>query len=177
MRAKSLLADRVHAARLEQSRFASTVRPLPVALPTPSPWSSAVPISRPQRRGRAAVLGGVVALVLAGVVGSSLGPAPAAMTAGDAPVSPRASPFLASQSPTVSNSPAPSPTPSPLVASSSPSSPAPLPGRRYIVREGDRLRAIARRFETTVEAILVANDLRHRRPRLVPGQALDIPAP
>lgn len=177
MRAQSLLSDHVHAAQVERSRFAAMVRPLPLALPTRSPRSVVGPISRPQRRRRAAAVGGVVAVMVAGVVGSSVWPAPTTMTAGDAPVTARATLSLASHSPGSSNAPARSPTPSPFVASPPPSSPAPVPGRRYIVREGDRLRAIARRFETTVEAILVANDLRGRRPRLVPGQTLDIPAP
>ena len=55
-------------------------------------------------------------------------------------------------------------------------SPTPAAGRRYVVREGDTLSAIAARFGVTEEAIIRANDLSNPD-RLLVGQELVIPAP
>jgi LysM repeat protein len=50
-------------------------------------------------------------------------------------------------------------SPSPQAAPASPS-PSPSPeGETYVVESGDTLSAIAQRFDTTVEAIVDANDL------------------
>jgi peptidoglycan/xylan/chitin deacetylase (PgdA/CDA1 family) len=64
----------------------------------------------------------------------------------------------------VSPSPEPSPTPPPTV----------VPGVRYVVRPGDTLTDIARRFGTTVEAIVEANSLADRD-EIVVGQVIFIP--
>lgn len=184
-RAASLSADHIRAERLESSRFGSIVRPLPLTV-SPSPGAisassgpSADLLKAMRRRPRAALAGGALALVVVGVIGYSSWPAPAAMTAGDASVSPRAAASLVSRIPSTATPPvptrrAPSATP---VATRAPVSPVIPPESRYVVREGDRLRAIARRFETTVPAIIAANDLQDRPPRIVPGQTLIIPSP
>ncbi len=184
-RAASLSADHIRAERLESSRFGSIVRPLPLTV-SPSPGAisassgpSADLLKAMRRRPRAALAGGALALVVVGVIGYSSRPAPAAMTAGDASVSPRAAASLVSQIPSTATPPvptrrAPSATP---VATRAPVSPVIPAESRYVVREGDRLRAIARRFETTVPVIIAANDLQDRPPRIVPGQTLIIPSP
>ncbi len=187
-RAASLSADHIRAERLEASRFGSIVRPLPLAV---SPARALSASSRPsadllrpmRRRPRAALAGGAIALVVVGVIGNSLWPAPAAMTAGDAPApfrasaSPRASASLDTQVPSTAPPSTPTRTaPAAPVATPPPASPVLPAGRRYVVMEGDRLRAIARRFETTVSAIIAANDLNDRPPRIAPGQTLIIPS-
>lgn len=45
----------------------------------------------------------------------------------------------------------------------------------YVVQRGDTLAAIARRFDTTVEAIVEANNLAGAGELIFPGQILRIP--
>lgn len=65
----------------------------------------------------------------------------------------------------------PAATPSPTPVSTP--TPAPTP-RTYVVEAGDNLTQIARRFDTTVDALVEANDIED--PDLIhPGQELTIP--
>lgn len=64
------------------------------------------------------------------------------------------------------------PTPTP---SGTPPTPIPLIGRIYTVVEGDTLGSIARKFDTTVQAVMNANGLTSTFLRI--GQQLRIPAP
>lgn len=177
-RAHSLSTDHIRPERLEASRFGAAVRPLPVALAVGSLRSVPGSAARLRRRPRTALAGGIAAVVMAGVLALSIWPAPAPLTAGDPTSRPRATPTLRGSSPAGGSPSAPSTT-APATPGATPPSPSPAPpgGRRYVVREGDRLRAIARRFGSTVQAIVEANGLEGRRPRIAPGQTLIIPEP
>lgn len=62
----------------------------------------------------------------------------------------------------------------PVVITTVPNQAAPSSGRTYTVMQGDTLSTIAPRFNTTVQAIMVANNLTN--PNLIyPGQVLIIP--
>ena len=70
----------------------------------------------------------------------------------------------------------PMPCPAPCPPPCPPPCPAPEPPSHcvYVVRSGDTVYKIARRFGTTMQAIILANDLRN--PDLIyPGQILFIP--
>ena len=62
----------------------------------------------------------------------------------------------------------------PVVITTVPNQAGPTSGRTYTVMQGDTLSTIAPRFNTTVQAIMVANNITN--PNLIyPGQVLNIP--
>jgi len=93
--------------------------------------------------------------------------------------------LLATATPTPTATLPPSLTPSPVPATSTPSVPSPTPTPEgptstptpftYVVVEGDTLFSIAQQFTTTVDAIIIANNLVGTN--LSIGQTLVIPAP
>lgn len=174
-RRESLAADHIRPEKLRESRFGAVVAPLPIALSTGRPVVSSLRLRRSPRGPTAAV----IAAVVIGVIAFSSLPRPAGIVGGVLPPSPRPSASAAASVEPATPSPAvPSATPrvSP-VASPTTSVSLPPGARNYVVREGDRLRRIAQRFDTTVAAIIAANQLEDRRPRIVVGQTLVIPAP
>lgn len=175
-RGESLTGDHIRQEQLESSRFGPIVQPLPIAVSTTPLTGPTVMLRQRPRVGAAAA---IVAVVLVAALGFSFSPGPAAMVGGEVPSTARATASTtASPTPSPSSSPGPSPTTRPTAAASPTAVPSlPVGARRYVVREGDRLGRIARRFETTPEAIIAANQLADRRPRIVPGQTLIIPAP
>lgn len=95
----------------------------------------------------------------------------AAAPAGQAPAgaAPAVSPTAGAAAPAATTAPAP-PTPA------TQASPTPRPGQReHIVASGDTLFAIASRYNTTIDAIVAANNLASRTVTLNIGQRLVIP--
>jgi LysM repeat protein len=174
VRAESLAADRIRPEQIRESRFGAVVAPLPIAVSTVRSAVTALRLRRSPRGMTAAV----IVLVVIGVIGFSLVPRQAGFIGGVLPSSPRPTASVAASidlsTPSQAAPSAPprvSPVTSPTVASLPPGA------REYVVREGDRLRRIAQRFDTTAAAIIAANRLEDRRPRIVTGQTLIIPAP
>jgi len=65
--------------------------------------------------------------------------------------------------------------PMPMPAPSPAPEPTPVPAHEvYVVRSGDSVYKIAQRYGTTMQAIILANDL-HNPDRIYPGQILYIP--
>ena len=136
-------------------------------------WRNLTPGGRSRPSRRALLVGGVGAAAaltvavssIAGVLGGGASPSPSPST------QPTPSPGAgASTAPTAS--PAPPASLSPSLTPTAPASVAATP-ISYVVQSGDTLGAIATRFGTTVNAIMVANGL--TTDVITPGQVLAIP--
>jgi LysM repeat protein len=186
-RTQELERDHIPAERLS-GRFNPQVQPVALALDAPVGGSGS---STDSRRVSPLLLIGVL-LVLLVVVGAgymAFGRGAATPT-GSPPATPPASALAAappssSAADTLAPSGAPSAAPSggpsnqpslgPSVAPTAPSLP-PGVARTYIVRAGDTIHSIARRFHLTRGRLIAANELGNP-PTITPGQVLFIPFP
>lgn len=154
--------------------------PIPVALESVHAHSGGRLLA-PRSSGQAALVGVMLVALLVLLVARAnplAGPGPGPSATASAPAAAASVAIGASTAPSVVPSPTVTPTPPPPTPSPT-AAPTPTPApsasqRTYKVRSGDTIAGIAAKFNSTVKAIVAANNIVD--PRLIrPGQVLIIP--